>query len=121
MKLKKVKIMVQPVEGIKSEWAHALKGEVRSIQHPGVIIFTSLAAVAKVLSPARMELLGVILKEKPISVYALAKLIGRDFKNVHSDVRLLVEIGFVALKRSGARAATKPVARYSGYELDLAA
>lgn len=121
MKLKKVKILVQPVAQVKSDWAKALKGEVRSTQAEGTIIFTSLAAVAKVLSPARLELLGAILKEKPESIYALAKLIERDFKNVYSDVKLLCDIGLVELKPTGKRDSVRPVAKYSGFEVDLAA
>lgn len=121
MRLKKVKIMVQPIEAVKAEWTRALKGEVRSIQPPGTIVFTSLAAVAKALSPARLELLGVILKQKPESIYALAKLTERDFKNVYSDVKLLAEIGLVELKPTGKRDSVRPVAKYSGFEVDLAA
>jgi predicted transcriptional regulator len=121
MKLKKVKIIVQPIENVKSEWGLALKGKLRSKQPEGTIIFTSLAAVAKALSPARLELLGAILKGKPESIYALAKAVERDFKNVYSDVKVLAEIGLVELKQTGKRASMKPVAKYSGFEVDLAA
>ncbi len=121
MKLKKVRIVVQSVEDTKVEWAAAIRGEIRSIQKPGMIIFTSLEAVARVLSPARLELLGAILNERPESIYALAKVVGRDFKNVHSDVRLLADIGLLELKATGKRDAVKPIAKYSGFEVDLAA
>ena len=122
MKLKKVKIIVRPIEDVKKEWTQALKGKVSSIQPKGVIVFTSLSAIAKALSPARLELLGVILKQKPASIYALAKLVERDFKNVYSDIRLLVEIGLIDLKlHEGKHDAARPVAKYSGYEVDLAA
>jgi predicted transcriptional regulator len=121
MKLKKVRIIIQSVEDTKIEWAKALRGEIRSIQKPGIIVFTSLEAVAKMLSPARLTLLGAILKEHPESIYALAKAVGRDFKNVHSDVKMLAEIGLLELKPSGKRSAVKPIAKYSGFEVDLAA
>lgn len=121
MKLKRVRIVVQSAEDTKAEWARALRGEIRSIQKPGVIVFTSLEAVAKVLSPARLELLGAILKEQPESIYALAKVVDRDFKNVHSDVKMLAEVGLLDLKATGKRDAVKPVAKYSGFEVDLAA
>jgi len=121
MKLKKVRIIVQPIEEVKAEWSRALKGEIRSTQGRGTIIFTSLAAVAKALSPARLELLGAILKQKPGSIYALAKFVERDFKNVYSDVKLLCEIGLVELKPTGKRDSAKPGAKYSGFEVDLAA
>ena len=121
MKLKKVKIIIRPIEGVKAEWSRALKGEARSVQPEGTIVFTSLGAVAKALSPARLELLGAILKNKPESIYALAKMIGRDFKNVYSDVKVLAEIGLIELKQTGKRDSVMPVAKYSGFEVDLAA
>lgn len=122
MKLKKVKIVVRAIQSVKDEWKMALRGRVKSEQSPGTLVFTSLGAVAKALSPSRLELLGVILKEKPESIYALSKLVGRDFKNVYSDVKFLQEIGFLQLKeQSGKRSSLRPVAKYSGYEVDLAA
>jgi predicted transcriptional regulator len=120
-KLRKVKIVVQPIKDAKTEWKKALRGEVRSIQPEGTIIFTSLAAVARALSPARLELLGSILKHKPESIYALAKVTERDCKNVYADVKLLTEIGLVELKPTGKRHSVRPVAKYSGFEVDLAA
>lgn len=121
MKLKKVRIMIQPIEDVKQEWASAIRGEIRAIQKPGTLVFTSLAAVAKVLSPVRLELLGAILKHKPDSISSLAKIVGRDFKNVYDDVHLLASVGILELKGAGKREAVKPVALYSGIELDLAA
>lgn len=120
MRLRKVKIVIQPISNTKSEWTQALKADGRSVQPRGVLVFTSLAAVAKALSPTRLELLSAILKNKPKSIYALAKLVRRDFKNVYSDVRLLAEIGFLDLKSDGQRHSVRPLPRFSGIELDLA-
>jgi predicted transcriptional regulator len=122
MKLKKVKIVIQSLDDLKSEWKDALKGKVRGVERKGSITFLSLEAVAKVLSQPRLEILAAILKDHPKSIYALAKLIDRDFKNVHSDVKLLADVGLIELRTSGKkRSAVMPVARYSGLELDLAA
>ena len=122
MKLKKLTIIARPIEDVKKEWTQALKGKVSPIEPTGVIVFTSLSAIAKALSPARFELLGVILKQKPASIYALAKLVERDFKNIYSDIRLLVEIGLIELKlHDGKRNAARPVAKHRGFEVDLAA
>ncbi|MCM2278161.1 MAG: hypothetical protein NDJ89_08800 [Oligoflexia bacterium] len=124
MKLKKVRILIQPLEGVKAEWSAALRGEVKSVQKAGTLVFTSLAQVAKVLSPVRLELLGAILRHEPESISSLAKLVGRDFKNVHADVQLLASVGILELrelKGANKRDAVRPVALYSGIELDLAA
>lgn len=121
MKLKKVHIHIQPIEDIKIEWRRALHGEIKEIRKPDTLVFTSLTAVAKVFSPVRLELLGAIIKYKPDSISSLAKIVGRDFKNVYSDVRLLASVGVLELKGAGKRDAVRPVALYNGIELDLVA
>jgi predicted transcriptional regulator len=122
MKLKKVKIVIQSLADLKEEWKDALKGKVRGIEKKGSITFLSVETVAKVFSQPRLEILATILKDHPKSIYALAKLVDRDFKNVHADVKLLAEVGLLELKTSGKkRSAVMPVAKYSGLELDLAA
>ena len=122
MKLKKVKIVIQSLDAIKNEWKDALKGKIRGVEKKGVITFLSVETVAKIFSQPRLEILAVILKDHPKSIYALAKLVDRDFKNVHSDVKLLAEVGLLELETSGKkRSAVMPVAKYSGLELDLAA
>lgn len=74
------------------------------------------------LSPARLELLGAVVKQKPPSIYALAKLLERDFKNVYSDVRILNEVGLLELSApTGKREALRPTAKYTELEFDLAA
>ena len=121
MKLKKAKIVIQSIDDIKKEWKKALGGKIKSIQDERTIIFISLESLSKVMTSERLEVLAIILKEKPKSIYALAKLVDRDFKNVHSDVKLLAEIGLIELRSHGKRESLQPVAKYSGFELDLAA
>ena len=40
-------------------------------------------------------MLKTLRKRGPMSVRALSKELGRDYKNVHTDVRLLEEVGLV--------------------------
>ena len=121
MKLKIAKIGVQSIDRVKRDWKAALKGKVRSIQSKNEVVFLSLESLGKLLTQARLQLMTAIVREKPKSIYALAKLVRRDFKNVHSDVVLLSELGFIELKARGAREAIMPVAKYSGFEVNLAA
>ncbi|OFZ74081.1 MAG: hypothetical protein A3K03_11805 [Bdellovibrionales bacterium RIFOXYD1_FULL_44_7] len=121
MKLKKVRIIIHPVNEIKSDWKDALRGERRFIQERGTLVFTSLSSVAKILTPSRMELLGAIARYKPDSIYALAQIVKRDFKNVHADVKLLAEVGLIGLKQHGKRDAVKPEPLFCGITLDWAA
>ncbi len=122
MKLKKVKIVIQSLDSLKNEWKDALKGKGRGVEKKGSVTFLSVGTVAKVFTQPRLEILATILREHPKSIYALAKLVDRDFKNVHADVRLLAEVGLLELRTSGKKkAAVMPIAKYSGLELDLAA
>ena len=122
MKMKNAKIIIRSIDAIKKEWEAALKGKKKSIQKNDEVIFVAIETVAKVFAKTRMEVLRAIILEKPNSIYELAKIVDRDFKNVHSDVKLLSEIGLIDLQETkGARNGLKPVARFSGIELDLAA
>ena len=60
-----------------------------------VLSFADLPLLLKTLSPARWALLAQLRKKGPVSVYALAGALGRDYKNVHTDVRCLEELGLI--------------------------
>jgi predicted transcriptional regulator len=64
-----------------------------------VLSFADLPLLLKTLTPARWELLGQLKKSGAVSVYALAKRLGRDYKNVHTDVAALVQLGLIAKTR----------------------
>jgi predicted transcriptional regulator len=53
------------------------------------------------LTPRRVELLDYLADEYASSINELAERIGRDVKNVHSDLRVLEGLGFVRLVREG--------------------
>lgn len=120
--MRHAKIIIRSVDSLKKDWKAALKGKKKSIQKEDEVIFTGIESVAKVFSKTRMEILRAIILQKPNSIYELAKMLDRDFKNVHSDVKLLSDIGLIDLQEAkDARNGLKPVAKFSGIELDLAA
>ena len=122
MKKKHANVVVKTIENTKREWKEALAGKRKGIQKNDEIIFTSLEAVARVFSKSRMEILRAVIQESPKSIYELAKLLGRDFKNVHTDVKLLADIGLLDLKEAGdSRKGLIPLAKFSGIDLDWAA
>jgi predicted transcriptional regulator len=83
--------------------------------------FTSLEAARKVLTPKRLQLLHVIRQGRPDSVSQLARLVGRDFKNVHADVQALAAYGLVALTKTQAgRRTTVPRVPFSAIEFRIA-
>lgn len=122
MKMKHAKIIVRSVDSLKEDWKSALSGKKKGTQKDSEVIFTGIETVAKIFSKNRMEILRVIILRKPNSIYELAKFLGRDFKNVYSDVKLLFEVGLVELQETrGVRKGLRPIAKFSGIDLSLAA
>ena len=60
-----------------------------------LLSFGDLPLLTKTLSPARWELLKELKKAGPLTIFALAKLLERDYKNVHTDVSRLVELNLI--------------------------
>ena len=56
-----------------------------------------LAALRQVLSNEKARLIHICKTKNPESIYKLAKLLGRDFKAVRHDVKLLERYGFIEL------------------------
>lgn len=50
--------------------------------------FESAKALFAEITPARLDLLGVLRRVGPCSVYALAKAAGRNYSNVHAVAKL---------------------------------
>ncbi len=59
--------------------------------------FTGLSALRQILSNEKARILDVIKNQKPGSIYKLAKILGRDFKSVQVDIKLLERFGFIEL------------------------
>ena len=73
--------------------------------------FEGLSALRNLLSNEKARLLHIIKTKKPVSIYQLAKLSGRNFKSVSDDIKVLERFGFVDLieEKSGKRERLKPV------------
>jgi predicted transcriptional regulator len=68
----------------------------RKLPEPlAVLSFADLPLLLKTLTPARWELLRQLAKAGPQTIYALAALLQRDYKNVHTDIARLLELGLV--------------------------
>ncbi len=66
-----------------------------------VLSFADLPLLAKTLTPARWQLLKHLAKAGAATVYALAQQLGRDYKNVHTDVARLLELNLLEKGQSG--------------------
>jgi len=57
--------------------------------------FEDMAQLLAVFTPRRWELLSALGESGPTSILALARRLGRDYKNVHTDVGVLLEWGVI--------------------------
>ena len=121
MKLKKVKIVVEDAGRTSRRWVAAMKGKRVPRAGAAIISVPSWEVLGKVLSPPRLQILAAVPELKPASIAALAKALGRDFKNVHADVTFLAELGLLVLRETGTRRTLVPTAVYSEIDVPLAA
>ncbi|MSO92784.1 MAG: hypothetical protein EXQ86_05210 [Rhodospirillales bacterium] len=82
-------------------WHRAKRGKSFRERH---LAFESWDALARVLTAKRMELLRYVRRHKVRSVRALAKALGRDYSNVHADVRALEAAGLLDSTDGGLKA-----------------
>ncbi len=59
--------------------------------------FTSIEAARNFLTRERLALLRAIRTQKPGSLYELARMVNRDFKNVQQDIGILERHGLVRI------------------------
>lgn len=71
----------------------------RSSAH--VFTFESPAALFRVLTPKRWELVERLQAQGPTTVRGLARALGRDVKRVHEDVTALCEFGLIERNERG--------------------
>jgi len=62
------------------------------------LLFSSYEDFYKILTPQRMEILFVLGKSNVSSINDLVRKLGRDYKNVLGDLRILESAGFIKLR-----------------------
>ena len=71
------------------------RNEGRKLGRLRVLSLEDLPLLLRTLTPARWELIDRLRGVGPLSIYQLAKLLRRDYKNVHTDVTALARIGLI--------------------------
>ena len=123
MRVKRVKIGIkrfeEVLEGVKETMKKIERGE--KVKKRRGYYFENLEAFRRALTEKRLEVLHVIKKERPASVYELAKMLNRDAKNVTQDLEYLKNIGLVEIKRTREKKErTIPEVKYDRIDLQIA-
>jgi len=87
-KIKTKSINISEKEGTFSVFFKKFKGDNKN---------TDITQLRQILSNEKARLLHVCKTKSPESIYKLAKLLGRDFKAVRHDIKLLEKYGFIEL------------------------
>lgn len=122
MKVKNIKIVIKSDEEIFKEIKEVVKkiesGE-KVNKHEGVS-FDSIDSMRKVLTEERLRVLRTVRKERPASVYELAKKLKRDIKNTFNDVQFLAQAGLLELKKTKVgRERNTPLVNYDKILLEI--
>lgn len=75
------------------------------------IVFSDIEDFLRLLSPERLRILdylSVHAADPPRSINALARNLGRDYKNVYEDIHDLADVGALDLERVGNRVVPRP-------------
>ncbi len=89
----------EALDRFEAVWKRAERGARVTPEHR--LTFESLPQLLKELSPGRWMLLEALRAEGKMTVYALAKHLGRHYKNVHTDVTRLIEFGLIEKTKDG--------------------
>ena len=83
------------LDAFAATWRRAQAGEAVTPR----LAFGSLHELFSALTEKRLELMRYVASNEGVNTYQLARQLGRDYKNVHTDVAALVELGL--LDKSG--------------------
>jgi len=123
MKIRRLKVGVRPLEEGLQEFGGTLKAlqTGKTLSKRRGVYFVSVEAMRRVLTPSRLTLLHLIRTRHPRSITALAKLIHRDFKNIHADLKLLADLGLVHLEPGAhLRDSVTPTVPYERIQFEIA-
>jgi len=95
----------EAIGGMDYDIAHRIS------QKEDLIIYLDKIEDARfLLTPERLKLLGIVKRQKPDSLYALAKLLKKDIKTIATDTSLLNKVGLLRLEKykEGERVKVRP-------------
>lgn len=102
MKLKKISIQIKSLDEALEEFVTTASAVKKGRKVPGkkATYMADPETARAIFTDGRLKIIQLLKTESPDSIYELAKMLKRDFKNVYDDVLFLAEIGLVSLRES---------------------
>jgi predicted transcriptional regulator len=102
MKIRKIKVQIKSLNEALDEFVHVAKQvEKRRKVSPKKATYVADPETARaIFTESRLRIIQAIKDKAPNSIYELAKILKRDFKNVYDDVLFLSEVGLLGIKES---------------------
>ena len=101
--MKKLEVGTRSLSGMGADvleaWKRVEAG--REVVPREALYFSDMPLLLSNLTAARWSLLEALKAGGPMSVYALAKHLGRNYSNVHSDAKKLLVLGLVEKNTDG--------------------
>ncbi|EAM8422510.1 MarR family transcriptional regulator [Salmonella enterica] len=111
----KALIGVMPERQIRKRMLAIAKGEHTPAAGEPKIWFTSVNAVAQVLSNENIALLRQMDEQRPETLTELAEMAGRQKSNLSVTLKTLAKYGFIRLEKTGRT--VKPVALFTDFDI----
>jgi predicted transcriptional regulator len=102
MKVQKIKIQMKSLDQALDDFvdvATKIKAGKKVKPKKGTYI-ADVETARAIFTESRMTIIQLLKSKEPGSIYALAKLLKRDFKNVYDDVIFLNQLGILKIEES---------------------
>ena len=115
--------MAKPKEVSREISITQTKGSFFIFRKPGLPYekydFAGLSEVRSLLSNEKAKILHVIRTQNPVSIYDLAKKLGRSFKSVSEDIKVLKSFGIIELKKEQSKKRSRYRPRITAGSLNI--
>ena len=119
MEIKKIKIRVMSLEESSKEAIEVAREIDKGIfkKRTPAISFENFEVYLRTFTQKRMNLLKIIGSKKPKTISELTNITKRNFKNIHSDIKILKTYGLIKLEKSNL--GLMPIALYDEVDIDI--
>ena len=102
MKVKKIKVQIKSLDDVLDNFVNVAKKVQKGtkVKPQKGVYLADVETARAIFTESRLKIIHILKSKEPKSIYALAKLLQRDFKNVYEDVSFLAELGILVIEES---------------------